>query len=197
MLHKYARQNAVVVAIPRGGVVVGHEIAQQLGLVLDIVLTKKIGAPTNPEFAVGSIDSQGNAILDEQVLQQLGISPEGMEEEITRLQALLEKKYRLLRGDHPIIDIEDKTVILVDDGIATGKTMQAAIRSVRAHGASYVVLAVPVAPEPLVHELNEMVDEVQVLYTPALFASVSQFYDNFEQISDDEVRELLDSPSVV
>jgi len=130
-------------------------------------------------------------------LQQLGISPEGMEEEITRLQALLEKKYRLLRGDHPIIDIEDKTVILVDDGIATGKTMQAAIRSVRAHGASYVVLAVPVAPEPLVHELNEMVDEVQVLYTPALFASVSQFYDNFEQISDDEVRELLDSPSVV
>lgn len=192
-LNKYSdRSDVVTVAIPRGGVVVGFEIAQALHVPLDIVVTKKIGAPGNPEYAIGSVDASGHASLNEEVLRSLGISPEGLEEEVQRLRLFIAEKTKLLRGTLPAIDVTDKHVLLVDDGIATGATMHAAVQSLRSLGVASIVVAVPVGSEDAVRSLEPLVDELHVLFVPEFFQAVGQFYDDFSEVSDAEVHQLLE-----
>lgn len=194
VLEKYKGDSqALVLAIPRGGVPVGEEIAKALGLPLDIIVTKKISAPGNPEFAIGSVDIEGNVVLDDNVLAKLGISPEGLEEEIEKLKKNIQEKLQHLRGEKDGLDVKNKTIILVDDGIATGNTLRAAIHTLRRWGAKEIILAAPVAAEDAAHDLSEIVDQLNILYTPVLFNAVGQFYDDFDQTSDDEVVEILKS----
>lgn len=192
-LIKYSdRSDVVTVAIPRGGVVLGYEIAQTLHVPLDIVVTKKIGAPGNPEYAIGSVDASGHASLNEEVLRSLGISPEGLEEEVQRLRLFIAEKTKLLRGTLPAIDVTDKHVLLVDDGIATGATMHAAVQSLRSLGVASIVVATPVGSEDAVRSIEPLVDELHVLYVPEFFQAVGQFYDDFSEVTDAEVHQLLE-----
>jgi predicted phosphoribosyltransferase len=191
-LQEYKRQDIVVVAIPRGGVVVGYEVALELDAPLDIVIPRKIGAPGNPEFAVGAVTEDGTRVLNEETVQVLGISKEYLErrteEEIAEIKRRV-AKYR--RGSAPE-PLTGKTVIIVDDGLATGATMRAAVASMRKRGASKIVVAVPVAPPDTVRELSKDVDKIvcPVIYEP--FYAIGQFYGDFSQVEDDEVIRLLD-----
>ncbi len=192
-LTKYAnRGDVVVIAIPRGGVVLGFEISSALHVPLDIVVTKKIGAPGNPEYAVGSVDASGHATLNEAVLRSLGISPEGLKDEVQRLRVFIAEKTKKLRGTLSAIDVADQHVILVDDGIATGATIQAAIQSLRSLGVGSIIVAAPVGSEDAVRGIEPLVDELHVLYVPEFFQAVGQFYDTFEEVSDATVHELLE-----
>jgi putative phosphoribosyl transferase len=180
----------VVLAIPRGGVVVGAEVARELGAALDVVIPRKVGAPRNPELGLGAI-APGVRVLDERLVRYLGVSPEYLEGEIAAQEREIERRTRAYRGDRPPLDLAGVTAIVVDDGVATGGTAVAALRWARLRGASRVVLAVPVAPKQAIGGLAREADEVVVLATPEPFFAVGQWYDRFDQVTDDEVIRLL------
>lgn len=181
--------DAVVAALPRGGAVLGRVAADALALPLDLVVPRKLGAPGNPEYAIGALAEHGEAvwnegerrIYDEGVLERL-VAQE-REESLRRL--------RTYRGALPPRDLSGKTVILVDDGVATGYTMRAAIRTARREGAARVVVAVPVAAPDAVELLKDEADEVIVLTAPEAFFAIGDFYDEFPQVSDEEVLRLM------
>jgi len=192
LLQEYKGQDIVVVAIPRGGVVLGYEVALELEAPLDIVIPRKIGAPGNPEFAIGSVTEDGARVLNKETVDMLGVSREYLER--TTEEEIAEIKRRVTtyrRGAEPE-NVAGKTVIIVDDGLATGVTMRAAVASMRKRGASRIVVAVPVAPPDTVRELSKDVDRVicPVVYEP--FYAIGQFYDDFSQVEDDEVIRLLE-----
>jgi len=172
----------LILGIPRGGVVVAAEIAKALKLPLDIVVVRKIGHPNQPELALGAVDSDGEAVLDESLISQFEIKKAW--KEVKRR----EDEYR--QGKEPI-DVEGKTVILVDDGIATGLTTLSAINYLKRHQASKIILAVPVASTEAVDKLSKEVWEMVVLHTPEYFQAVGQFYHDFEEVTDEEVVQLL------
>jgi putative phosphoribosyl transferase len=182
---------ALVLAIPRGGVEVGAEVAQELGIPLDLWLAHKIGAPGNPEYAIGSVSINGERYLDRAAIDLLGIAGPWLEEETRRQSSELTRRMRLFRGHTEPVAVQGKTVILVDDGIATGATALAALASLRRAGARRLILAVPVAPHESVPQMKAAADEVVILAAPFGFASVGQFYENFEQVSDEEVIRIL------
>ncbi|HEY4832693.1 MAG TPA: phosphoribosyltransferase [Waddliaceae bacterium] len=191
-LQSYINQpNTYVIALPRGGVVVGHEVAIALHLPLDIVCPRKIGAPFNPELAIGAITETGEGILSQDLIYELGISEEYiktiMEQEKKKAQWRL-KHYR--EGRPPCL-LKDKCVILVDDGLATGSTMRAAIKTIRAKQAKEIIMAVPVAPRDTLTRLEKDVDKAICLATPSAFFAVGQFYNLFDQTTDEEVISLL------
>ena len=190
-LQDYKERNVVVLAIPRGGVVLGYEVAKALEAPLDIVVPRKIGAPGNPELAIGAIAEDGTVILDEALLQMFRISNEYLEREKVAEMAEIRRRTLAFRGGLPPLDLSGRVVILVDDGLATGATMKAAVASVRNRGASEIVIAVPVAPPDTVRELSKLVDRVvcPIVYEP--FMAIGQFYDDFTQVEDDEVMRLL------
>lgn len=192
LLKKYANDpHAIVIGLPRGGVVTAFEVASGLHLPLDIICPRKIGAPFNPELAVGATTETGEAIFNEELLAQLDISEDYISRQIEKEKLVAQRRLEIYRKGRPPLDLEDKTVILVDDGLATGATMKAAIKSVRAGGASIVVVAVPVSPPDTFQEIEGMVDEAVAIDTPAFFAAVGQFYDRFDQTEDEEVIALL------
>jgi predicted phosphoribosyltransferase len=182
----------LVLAIPRGGLPIGRAVADALGVPLDIVVASKIGAPGNPEFAIGAAASDGSAWLDHDTIDRLGVdqayvdAQRDREAEAARAKAA---RYRAESG-HP--NLTDATVVVVDDGVATGATAIAAVRLARAQGAGRVVLAVPVGPPATARELAAEADEVVCLATPADFRAVGQFYDRFDQVSDEEAMAYLD-----
>jgi len=182
--------DAVVLGIPRGGVVVAAEVARILGLPLDIVVVRKIGAPGNPEYAVGAIDEDGR------VLRNLGasVSADYLEREAPLVRAEVERRLAAYRGGRAAVPLEGRTAILVDDGIATGLTARAAVEFVRSRGAASVVLAVPVIAQASAEELRRDVDELVAVGTPAVFYAVGEFYDVFGQTTDAEVERLLNAP---
>lgn len=184
------RKNAVIVAIPRGGVVIGAALAKALHLPLDIILTKKIGHPLMPEYAIGVVDLSSQAI-DEAVVERDHIRPEYVQGEIERIRALLKKRYAAYRGSRAPVPLKAKTVILVDDGIATGNTMAAAIGLLRLEQAKKIIAAVPVAPADAVEKLGRLADEVVCVLVPERFFAIGQFYETFEQVDDDEALRLL------
>jgi len=190
-LQEYKGKNVVVLAIPRGGVVLGYEVAKALEAPLDIVVPRKIGAPGNPELAIGAIAEDGTIVLDEGLLQMFRISNEYLERERAAEMAEIRMRTLAFRGGLPPLDLSGKVVILVDDGLATGATMKAAVASVRKRGASEIVIAVPVAPPDTVREISKLVDRVvcPIVYEP--FMAIGQFYDDFAQVEDDEVVRLL------
>jgi predicted phosphoribosyltransferase len=187
-LDKYAGEKGVVLAVPRGGVPIAHYLARYLGFPLDLVMTKKIGHPYNPEYAIGAVSMEG-VIVDERE----DVSKEYILAETKRIQQEMEKRYRYFRDDEPARDIKDKVVIIVDDGIATGKTMLATIQLLRTRHPKKIVIAVPVAPPATVKKIKAEADDFICLTTPFNFVGVGQFYRDFSPVEDEEVIQLLRS----
>jgi predicted phosphoribosyltransferase len=191
-LKKYAgKLDALLIVIPRGALQMGAVLRDELELPLDIVVTKKIGAPDNEEFAIGAVDPEGGVIMNDEVMMHLDI-PEGyLDRTVERLQGLIEKRYRDYRGDLPLPVFRGKTVIVVDDGIATGLTTLAAIRYIRKQKPAKLVLAVPVAAHDSAAKLEKEADELICLMRPEDFDAVGQFYKHFPQVEDEEAIRLL------
>ncbi len=186
-------RETVVAAIPRGGVVVGAEIAAALHLPLTVFLVRKLGAPGQEELALGAITTGGLKILNRETVDALGIPSSVIDSIAAREMQELNRREQLYGRGRPRIGFQDKTVILVDDGIATGAGVRLAIQSLREQGARAVVLAVPVAPPNTMTELRRIADEVACLAEPENFSSVGQWYEDFRQVSDCEACQLLDS----
>jgi len=184
-------QDAVVLGLPRGGVVVAFEVAKALGAALDVILVRKLGVPYQPELGMGAIGEDGVRVLNARVLSLAGVGPDALEVVEERERAELERRAHRYRGDRLRVPVDGRTAIVVDDGIATGSTARAACQVARAHGAARVVLAVPVGPPSTITELAGDADEVICLETPEWFAAIGQWYRDFSQTSDEEVVELL------
>jgi putative phosphoribosyl transferase len=191
-LEKYAgRDDVIVLGLPRGGVPVAYEIARHLGVPLDVFIVRKLGVPGFEELAVGAIASGGVRVLNPDIVQVLPNAEQIIEAATERERAELERREKLYRGDRPPPDLRNRTVILVDDGLATGATMRAAVKALRQQGAAKIVVAVPVGAPETCREFETEVDETICAVSPEYFQAVGQFYDDFSQTSDDEVRELL------
>lgn len=185
------RSDLIVLALPRGGVPVAYEVARALKAPLDLLIVRKLGTPGNPELAMGAIASGGASVLNRDVVSIYRISDEVIENAAAKERQELERRERLYRGDRPYPDIENRCIIVVDDGIATGATMRAGLAALRQRNPSCIVVAVPLAPVDTVERLRAEVDEVVCLMTPEPFFAVGQGYRDFSQTTDDEVREIL------
>lgn len=191
-LQSYARRaDVLVLALPRGGVPVAYEVAEALDAPLDVFLVRKLGVPGHEELAMGALASGGVRLLNESVVRQLGISPAAIDAVAENEQRELERRERLYRGGRPAPNVRDRTVILVDDGLATGSSMRAAAAALRRLHPARIVVAVPIAAESTCAEFRHEVDEVICAATPEPFYSVGQWYVDFRQTTDEEVRELL------
>lgn len=191
IVEHYKNTNSVVLAIPRGGVPVGFEIARKLNLPFDVILSKKIGHPNNKEFAIGAV-SMETAVVDD----VKGVSQTYITSEIQRLKKEIKEKYELFRGHREPIELFDKNVIVVDDGIATGNTLLACIEMVRKHNPKKVIVAVPVLPADLVYLFKQEADEFYYIKDASYFRGVSAFYEDFSQVTDEEVIDLLEKAIV-
>lgn len=185
-LEKYQGQKGVVLAIPRGGVPVAAPIAKRLGMPLEVTVSKKIGHPDNPEFAIGAVSLE-DVVVD----ARIQVPPEYIQAETERIRESLRQKYSLFMGNRRPVELNDRVVIIVDDGIATGKTLLSTVNLVKKQKPRRIVVAVPVAPYSAVEEFRAIVDEVICLLVPPFFQAVGQFYQEFTQVSDQEVIELL------
>jgi putative phosphoribosyl transferase len=185
------RSDVLVVALPRGGVPVGYEVARTLGVQLEVMQVRKLGVPGHEELAMGAIASGGVRIVSENVVEALGIPDRVIATVAAAEVQELERRERIYREGRLFPDVHGRTVILVDDGLATGSTMRAAAAALRALGAERLVAAVPVAPVESCDSLREAVDEVVCATTPPRFVAVGEWYEDFSQTSDEEVRELL------
>jgi len=196
-LAQYAgRPDAIVLALPRGGVPVAHEVATSLGVPLDVFLVRKLGTPGHRELAMGAIASGGVRVLNDEVVRWYGI-PEGAINAVARTEQMeLERREREYRRDRPPRDLGGLIVILVDDGLATGSTMRAAVEAVRLYKPSRVVVAVPVAAAETCREFRVLADEIVCAKTPEPFSAVGQWYVDFSQTTDDEVRALLEDATL-
>jgi len=183
--------DVIIIALPRGGVVIGYEIAQVLKVPLDIIVPRKIGAPGNPEFAIGAITQDGEGSFDESVIRMYGITQEYIDGEVEKEKEEAFRRLKLYRGDRAPLKLKDKIVILTDDGIATGNTMKAAITSLQKQHVQKLVVAVPVSAKNSLRKIEKEVDEVVCLHAPVVFRAVGAFYENFEQTEDEGVIKLM------
>lgn len=190
-----ARGDLLVLGIPRGGVVVAAQVAQALGAPLDVLIARKLGAPGNPELAIGAVTSDGSQVLDRDLARSVGAGQDYIEREINHQRAEIERRAREYRAGRTPIMIRDRIVILIDDGIATGATTEAAVRALRAAGPKQLILAVPVAPKDSLIRLRPLVDRLECPLVPDTFWAVGAFYAQFDQTSDEEVRQLLSGAS--
>ena len=192
LLQPYAeRRDVVVLALPRGGVPVAFEVARALGSPLDLFLVRKLGTPGRRELAMGAIASGGVRVLNEDVIRWHGLTAADIETVAREEQRELERREAAYRGGRAPVPVEGRTVILIDDGLATGSTMRAAVQAVRLRNPARVVVAVPVGAPQTCEELSAIADEVVCARTPEPFAAVGQWYVDFDQTSDEEVRQLL------
>ncbi len=192
MLGAYAhRPDVLVLGLPRGGVPVAYEVAQALSAPLDIIVVRKLGVPYEPELAMGAIALGGIRVVNTEIVKGLGISPEEIEAVAAEQQRELTRRERLYRGDRPLPDIRGRVVILVDDGIATGATIRAAVAAVRQQQPARIVIAVPVASAQTCDELRQEVDELVCALAPEALYGIGLWYERFPQLSDDDVRDLL------
>jgi len=189
---EFKGQDVVVLGIPRGGVVVADEVARALGAPLDVVVTRKIEAPGEPEYALGAVTQEGEVIMDKQATESLGASREYLESQIKLKRAEVVGRMVKFRADAPYPSLEDKVVIIVDDGIATGSSVRAAVMSVRKRRPKEIVVAVPVAPKDAVETLTGDGTRVVCLETPNPFFAIGEFYSVFDQVEDDAVSKIVD-----
>jgi putative phosphoribosyl transferase len=189
------RPAAIVLGIPRGGVIVALEIAQALRLPLDIFLAHKLGVPGHEELAFGAIAAAGSRYLDEEVIREMHVSPEAIDLVTAQVRQLLNQRALLYRGRRPPLQLAGRTVLLVDDGIATGASVYAAILALRQIGPAAIVLAAPVAPASTCAWLRTSVDRLVCLHAPPDFHAVGQFFRDFSQVEDDEIVRLLQPPA--
>jgi putative phosphoribosyl transferase len=185
--------DALVLGIPRGGVVTAAEVARVLGAPLDVALGRKVGAPDNPELAIGAVGPDGAAVIDDDLARRVGATDEWLARAVENEQQEVVERQRRFRDDRPPLDVTGRQAIVVDDGVATGSTAVAVGRWLAGAGARQRILAVPVAPPQTAMRLGDSYDEVVVLSSPAAFFAVGEFYANFRQVTDDEVRELLNA----
>ncbi|GMU54743.1 MAG: phosphoribosyltransferase [Candidatus Xenobia bacterium] len=187
------RPEVLVLALPRGGVPVAREVARALRAPLDVLVVRKVGVPWNPEFALGAVASGGALVLNERAAEQLDISRDELAQLVAVQQQEVARREHTFRGPRPPLQLTDRTVLLVDDGLATGSTMRAAVQAARQLGASWIVVAVPVAPPETLATLKREADQVVCLDSPEFFYAVGAFYADFTQVSDREVSLLLAS----
>jgi putative phosphoribosyl transferase len=185
------REDVIVLALPRGGVPVGLEVARALGAPLDVFIVRKLGLPGQEELAMGALASGGTRVLNEELVRQLGLPAELVDRVAAREAIELERRERLYRGERPAPDVSGRVVILVDDGLATGSTMRAAVLALRLRGPSRIVVAVPTAPPQACAELEGVADDVVCLMQPHPFYAVGMSYEDFAEVGDEEVRRLL------
>lgn len=197
-LASYAgRPDLVVLALPRGGVPVGYEVARALRAPLDVFVVRKLGVPGRPELAMGAIASGGVRVLNRSVIETLGIPPAAVEAVAEREHRELERRERIYRRDGPPLDVRGRCAILVDDGLATGATMRAAAAALRELGPARTVVAVPVAARETCEALRRHVDEIVCAETPEPFLAVGRWYEDFAETTDDEVRALLEQAAAL
>ena len=182
----------IVLGIPRGGVPIAARIAERLGGTLDLFVVRKVGAPSNPEYGLGAVAEGGYRVLDEARTREAGYALTELEPYVAAEMREVDRRVRTYRGDRPRAEIRDRTVVLVDDGVATGGTVRVAIHALRAKRPRRLVLALGVSPEATCEELQREVDELAVLLRPRWFYAVGQFYEHFEPVSDADVRRLLE-----
>jgi putative phosphoribosyl transferase len=183
-------EGVVVLALPRGGVVTGFEIARYLNAPLDVIIVRKLGFPGQPELAIGAISETETVVLNQAIIAY-GVSDDYIQGEISRQKEEINRRVKLYREGKGILELEGKAIILVDDGVATGATVKAAIATLKKEKIKKLVVAVPVAPPGTADELKEMADELVCLERPWDFMAVGSYYDDFTQVSDKEVVELL------
>jgi len=188
-LEKFSgEKEAIVLAIPRGGLQIGYQVSKKLHVPLDIIVTKKIGYPGEPEYAIGSVGPKGEVYLTE---TGLDIPKDYIKREAEELKKAVQERYRKYRGNKPLPDLKNKIVIIVDDGLATGSTMMAAVEFVRREKPAMVIVAVPVAPEEAVRRFERIADKVVCVDIPDFFQAIGMFYESFPQVEDDEAIRLL------
>lgn len=189
--HYKNRRGVLVLALPRGGAVTGFEIAHTIGATLDVLIVRKIGFPGQPELAIGALSETGAVALNEDVISYGGVSKKYIEDAIAVQKEEIARRIRLYRGGKRLGMLEGRMIILVDDGVATGATMKAAIITLREEKIERLVVAVPVSPRETADELKAMTDEFVCLYTPTDFMAVGNYYRDFSQVTDEEVAEIL------
>lgn len=190
-LAKYAGRNTLVLAIPRGGVIVAEEVAKKLGANLDLVIPRKIGSPSDPEFAIGAVAPDKSFVVDEKIVRELGVDKEYIERAVKMESAEISRRMMKYRGDTNFPNVEGRDVIVADDGIATGYTMKVVIEFLRKMKPGSLVVAVPVAPAETLEDIREQADDVICLDTPAGFYAIGAHYEEFSQVSDDEVIKIM------
>ncbi|EKD44045.1 MAG: hypothetical protein ACD_72C00016G0003 [uncultured bacterium] len=183
--------NAIILGLPRGGVITAQAIADIIKLPLDIIVARKIGAPGNEEFAIGAITYDNQLFIDENTVKAYDIAHDYIEKETAIQKIEADRRHHLYRGNRPPLDLKQKTAVIVDDGIATGATMQAAILSAKFQGAAKIIVAIPVIARDSLEMLKQKVDEVIYLDAPLMFGAVGSFYQNFKQTTDQEVIKIM------
>jgi predicted phosphoribosyltransferase len=191
------QEDVVVLGLPRGGVPVAFEVAEALQAPLDVFVVRKLGVPGNPELAMGAIASGGVRVLNQGVVRRMDISDDAIDRAAEEERQKLEERERIYRGARPDVDLEDKTVLLVDDGLATGATMRAAVNALREHDPQEIVVAVPTAPPETCSDFEDLADEVICVTTPTPFFGVGGAYRDFSQTTNEEVRDLLERAEAV
>lgn len=190
-LEKFKDENPIVLAIPRGGIPIAYETIKKFGFEWDFIIPRKIGLPHNKEIAIGAISLDGSYLFNERYINMLNISEEYIKEEISKQIEEIKRRLNKYKGNDNFPNVKNKTVIIIDDGIATGFTIQVAIASIKKHGAKKIILAVPVAPYDTISVLEKIIDEVICLLIPHEFHSVGFYYNDFKQTTDDEIFNLI------
>ena len=184
-------ENVVSVGLVRGGVVVAASVSEALEIPLDVVIVRKVGAPDNPELALGAISDEGEGVLNDELIAMLGVSKDYLRKELERQREIVHQRKTLYLGDKQSPGFEGKVVLLIDDGIATGASVKVAIEAIRVKLPEKIVLAVPVAPPDALRDISLLVDEVVCLHAPRSFGAVGAFYRDFSQVTDEEVVNLI------
>jgi putative phosphoribosyl transferase len=188
------KPNVIILGLPRGGVIIAHEVASKLQLPLDIICARKVGAPHNDELAIGAITENGEGYFNQELIDRLEINDEYLKKTVEKEKTEAQRRFNLYRNNRPILNLQNSVVILVDDGMATGATMKASIQSLRSRNAAKIIVGVPVSSIDTFEEIKGAVYQVIALYLPFPFYAVGQFYQNFSQTTDAEVIELLSRP---
>lgn len=189
----YRNSGALVIALPRGGVPVAHEVAKKLQLPMYVFIVRKIGAPGNKEYAIGAISETGIVLLDNHAISELSISQQNLDELIQHEEHEITRRIHTYRMGKPFPDVSGKTVIIVDDGLATGYTARASIQSLKQKGVADIIFASPVSAHDTAEQLKEEVSDMQSIISPQQLRAVGQYYENFQPVKDAEVREILTS----
>ncbi len=190
-LKPYREKKPLILAVPRGGVTVAEPVWESLGGDLDLIITRKIGAPYQPELAVGAVTGDGFIMVNESIVSRLNVTGDYIDKAAEKEQNEIRRRLEIYRGKRPLSAVDNRLVILIDDGVATGYTLLAALRSLQEKKPAELVLAVPVGPPDTINMLENEVDELVCLEAPAHFAAVGQFYRHFDQVSDAEVSAIL------
>jgi len=190
-LEKFKDEDVIILAVPRGGLQIAYDTVKRFGFKWDLIIPRKIGAPHNKEVAIGAVSVDGSYFINNHYVEMLGISQDYIEKEVSEQINEIKRRMKEYRGKDTFPEVKDKTVIIMDDGIATGFTIHAVIKGVKEQGAKKIILAIPVGPRETIEEFKKLVDEVICLYIPEKFYAVGSYYVNFEQVTDEEVFKIM------